>query len=67
VDEKLLHELTGMDLLRRAVRGCRDRKSRKGSYHPRWVAVHDTFALGCTYSRDLCKLFDLDPDELVKR
>jgi hypothetical protein len=66
-DPRVLHELTAMDLLRRAVKGCRDRKSRKGSAHPRWVAVKDTFALGSGYSHDLCRLFDLDPDEMVKR
>lgn len=55
------------DLLRRAVRSCRARDRRKGEKHPRWTAVVDTFALGSTYAHQLCRRFDLDPDEQVKR
>ncbi len=55
------------ELLARAVRNARDRRSRKGAQHPRWVAVMDSFALGSTYSRALCRRFFLDPDELVRR
>lgn len=54
-------------LLERAVRGCRHRDRRKGEKHPRWVAVQDMFALGSTYSHQLCRRFGLDPDEMVKR
>ena len=54
-------------LIERAVKNCRDRKSRKGERHPRWVAVMDTFALGSTYAMQLCRRFNLDPDEQVKR
>lgn len=55
------------ELLRRAVGQCRDRLSRKGEKHPRWVAVMDTFLLGSTYSHQLCRRFGLDPDEMVTR
>ena len=55
------------ELLRRAVANCRDRTAPSGFQHPRWVAVADTFALGSTYAMELCKRFDLDPDELVTR
>jgi hypothetical protein len=65
--ENFLHELTAEDLLERAVRNCRDPKSRKGQPHPRWYAVMHTFVLGSTYSRDLCRKFNLNPDETVKR
>lgn len=54
-------------LLRRAVTQCRSNEYRKGVKHPRWVAVRDTFMLGSTYSKQLCKRFGLDPDEIVKR
>lgn len=65
--EAILHELTAYDLLKRAVISARSRRDRKGHPHSRWTAVSDCFALGSTYSRDLCTLFDLDPDEMVKR
>ena len=65
--KEFLHDLTAEDLLKRVVRNCRARDRRKHEAHPRWVAVADCFSLGSTYSRDLCRKFDLDPDELVKR
>lgn len=55
------------ELLRRAVKSCRGRNYRKGARHPRWAAVMDNFMLGSTYSRELCRRFGLDPDEMVKR
>lgn len=63
----MLHELTAVKLLERAVRNARDRSARKGVKHPRWVAVMSAFALGSTYSCDLCQKFGLNPDEEVKR
>ena len=33
---------------------------------PRWVAVQNITAHGSTYCRDLCRYFDLDPDEKRK-
>lgn len=55
------------ELLRRAVANARSRDHRKGVKHWRWVAVMDAFALGSTYSHQLCRRFGLDPDEMVKR
>lgn len=60
-------DILDAELLKRAVRSARSRHERKGQAHPRWVAVVDAFALGSTYARQLCRRFDLDPDELVKR
>lgn len=50
-------------LVSRAVRSAR---SRRGTKHPRWVAVMDTFGLGRTYANELCALCGVDPDEEVK-
>lgn len=54
-------------LLARAVRNARARSARKGQKHPRWVAVADAFALGSTFSKQLCARFGMDPDEEVSR
>lgn len=54
-------------LLERAVRGARDHTAPSRHKHPRWVAVSQAFALGSTYSAQLCRRFGLDPDELVTR
>lgn len=59
--------ISDTDLLARAVKNCRARALRKGVKHPRWSAVSDTFALGSTYSYQLCHRFGLDPEEMVKR
>ncbi|WP_342711543.1 hypothetical protein AAFG13_06780 [Bradyrhizobium sp. B124] len=55
------------ELLRRAVIQSRARDCRKGQQHARWEAVMDNFLLGSSYAVELCRRFDLDPDELVKR
>jgi hypothetical protein len=55
------------ELLRRAVHSARDRHSRKGVKHPRWVAVMNTFGLGSSYAHALCRRYGLDPDEQVAR
>lgn len=54
------------ELLERAVRGCRARQTVLKT-HPRWVAVMELFALGSTYSQELCRRCGLDPDETVSR
>lgn len=69
IDAKQLYvvgEQTAFDLLKRAVRGARSTHGDRRSKHPRWVGIHDVFALGSTYSRELCRAFDLDPDEQVR-
>lgn len=50
------------ELLRRAVLNARG--YRRG---PRWVAVMAAFALGSTYSYQLCQRFGIDPNEEVRR
>lgn len=65
--ELKFHEMSAKNLIERAVRGARDHHLRKGVFHPRCNAVSVCFAMGSTYSRDLCLLVGLDPDEMVKR
>ena len=60
-DAMPLHDYSDADLVRRAVRNAR---SSKPGPVARWVAVKDTFALGSTYARDLCRLHNCDPDEI---
>lgn len=57
-------DIPDTELLRRAVKNARPYGRVKNA---RWVAVMELFGLGSTYSAQLCKRFDLDPDELVKR
>lgn len=67
MSEQTVNNIPDEKLLERAVRNSRDGSYRKGVKHPRWVAVMDTFALGSTYSQQLCQRFGLDPDEKVSR
>lgn len=55
-------EYSTLAMVERAVRNARPRGS---SALPRWSAVRDVFNYGSTTSAALCRLFDLDPDELV--
>lgn len=57
-------DIPDAELLRRAVRGAR---CAGPTPHYRWVAVMAAFALGSTYAAQLCRRFDLDPDEFVWR
>lgn len=59
--------LTDDQLLSRVVKYCRSTSERKGVAHLRWVAVMENFGLGSTTSRALCRRYDLNPDEMVKR
>ena len=67
MSETSVADIPDSELLHRAVENCRGRHNRKGRKHPRWVAVMDTFVLGSTYAAQLCRRFNLDPDEMVKR
>lgn len=58
-----VNDIPDNELIRRAVHNARPRL-RSG---PRWVGVADVFALGSTYSAQLCRKYGVDPDELVKR
>jgi hypothetical protein len=55
------------ELLGRAVKNARAPSYRKGQKHYRWYAVSEIFALGSTYSYELCERFNLDPEEMVQR
>lgn len=46
------------DLLRRAVCNLAPRARRQ----PAWARIGDVFALGSTYSKQLCRRFGIDPD-----
>ena len=52
------------ELLRRVVTNGLRRRDRVSPQ--RWVAVMDAFALGSTFSQQLCIRFGLDPDEPLK-
>ena len=64
--EQTVFSIPDRDLLERAVRGARSPNYRRDIKHARWVAVMDTFSLGSTFSHQLCRRFNLDPDEMVK-
>jgi hypothetical protein len=57
--------MTDEELLRRVVRNARPRKRGRG--FTRWIAVMHTFLVGSTLARQLCRRFDIDPDEKVHR
>jgi hypothetical protein len=62
-----VYDIPDAKLLERAVRSARSRDYPKGRKHWRWLAVQDAFGLGSTYSHQLCRRFDLDPEEKVSR
>lgn len=66
MEEPTVDSIPDAKLLERAVKGCRSRIQDRRLKHSRWVHVADTFALGSTFSRQLCARFGLDPDEAVK-
>lgn len=63
-DTNTVADISDEELLRRAVKNSRPHGRDK---HPRWYAVMYTFGLGSTYASQLCKRFELNPDEMVKR
>lgn len=62
-EPKDVNDIPDEQLLSRAVRNARPRKGRV----PRWSAVADAFALGSTFSIQLCRRFGLDPDQQIGR
>lgn len=63
IGESTVDSITDAEFLKRAIaHAMRNRK--KGD--PAWVAVSKTFALGSTFSAQLCRRFGIDPD-MVKR
>ena len=67
IGEATVASIPDEELLRRAVANCRSRNHGKGVYHERWVAVMSTFTLGSTFAYQLCRRFELDPEQRVKR
>lgn len=51
------------ELVKRAVSNARPTK---GGMHPRWVAVKEVFAVGSTTAQQICEVFDVNPDELLR-
>jgi hypothetical protein len=45
---------------------CECRRGRKRKRVPLWSVVSRIFALGSTFSADLCRRFGFDPDEQVR-
>lgn len=62
--ERSVNDIADVELLRRAVKNARA-PGRRGK-HSRQEAVQMTFALGSTYAWQLCKRFDVDPEEKVR-
>jgi hypothetical protein len=59
-----VNDIKDNELLGRAVRECRRGRGRAKVYL--WSKISDRFALGSTYSMQLCRRFGLDPDEMVR-
>jgi hypothetical protein len=55
-----VYDIPDEKLIERAVRNARPLRRA-----PRWSAISDQFSLGCTYSKQLCRRFDLEPDEIL--
>lgn len=55
-------ERTDTELLKRAITTARPLQL---GPMPRWGAVRDTFAVGSTVAKGLCRRFGIDPDETV--
>jgi hypothetical protein len=64
MSERSVNDISDTELLQRAVYSARARSRRRAA---RWVAVMECFALGSTYSKQLCERFGFDPDEVVSR
>lgn len=61
-DRQSVSSIPDPHLVKRAVLSAVPRGDRDV---PRWSAVSETFALGSTYSKQLCRRFDLDPDVML--
>ena len=61
MDERTVASIPDEELIRRAVSSA----GHNGREGVRWGHVRDVFGLGSTYSKQLCRRFGFDPDELV--
>lgn len=62
--ENNIDSIPDCDLLFRAVKGARI-KARKNYKYPRWTAVAHVFGLGSSYAAQLCRRYNLDPEEYL--
>lgn len=60
VTERTVASIPDAELLGRVVRHVAKNRPRRQEFA--WAAVSDAFALGSTYSMQLCRRFGLDPD-----
>jgi len=58
--ERSVADIADSELLRRVVRSIARNRPRRKEFA--WAAVSDAFGLGSTYSAQLLRRFDLDPD-----
>lgn len=56
-------DIADSELVRRVVMNLRSPRHRRKVWL--WTLVSEAFALGSTYSRQLCRRFGIDPDKLV--
>lgn len=63
IQELATAPLANGDLVERAVRNAT--RTRLAVNHLRWWYVMDVFAIGSTAAKELCRHFDLDPDEEI--
>lgn len=61
-----VYDIPDNELLNRVLRSLQNR-GRGREKLPLWAIVGDKFALGSTYSFQLCRRFGLDPEQIVKR
>lgn len=61
-DTGTVADISDADLVERVMRNLWPRKPGR---QLRWAAVSDAFALGSTYSQQLCWRFGLDPHEMI--
>lgn len=61
-----VYDIPDNELLNRVLRSLQNR-GRGREKLPLWVIVGAKFALGSTYSFQLCRRFGLDPEQIVKR
>jgi len=61
-----VNDIPDNELLQRVIRNLHKR-GRSREKVPFWWIVSDRFALGSTYSFQLCRRFGLEPEEMVRR
>lgn len=59
IKERTVDDISNDELLKRAVRSMANKTSREYL----WVRVMDAFALGSTFSHQLCRRYGFDPDQ----